>query len=226
MVKTPGVPLLQLQNIQKKFGSLEILDGVDLDVTAGQRVAILGPSGAGKSTLLHIAGLMEPPTSGEMTFQNQNALKLSESEMAQIRLNSIGFLFQFHYLLPDFNVLENTLIPVRLAGADLKEGEQQARQLLKRLGLDKRLMHRPHQLSGGEQQRAALARALIRKPHLLLCDEPSGNLDSKTAHVMMELLWQEVKERSLALILVTHNEDLASEVDISYHLADGKLKKG
>ncbi len=217
--------LLHLSDVRKQFGSLEILQGVSLDVQVGKKIAILGPSGAGKSTLLHVAGLMERPSEGKVLFKGKDSSLLSEKETAALRLNSIGFLFQFHYLLPDFNILENTMIPVRLAGANLSQGETEARNLLTKLGLANRLTHRPHQLSGGEQQRAALARALIRRPALLLCDEPTGNLDAKTAKGMMDLVWEEVAERNLSLVLVTHNEELARKVDISYHLADGKLKQ-
>ncbi len=216
--------LLYLENIQKNFGSLEILQGVTMPVPEGTKIAILGPSGAGKSTLLHVAGLMERPTQGKVFFKGEDSSEFSEKETAAVRLNSIGFLFQFHYLLPDFNVLENTLIPARMAKDDIKKAEAEAKNILEKLGLSARLNHRPHQLSGGEQQRTALARALIRRPSLLLCDEPTGNLDSKTAKTMMDLLWAEVEERKLSIMLVTHNEELARKADISYHLTDGKLK--
>lgn len=217
--------VLTLQNISKNFDELKILTDVSMEISRGQKIAILGPSGAGKSTLLHISGLMERPSSGTIYLEGKDSTKLSETELAQTRLNTIGFLFQFHYLLPEFDVLENTMIPIRLAKGNLVEGEKEAQNILDRLGLTPRLHHRPSRLSGGEQQRAALARAMIQHPRLLLCDEPTGNLDSHTAHDMMNLIWEEVKLQNLATVIVTHNEDLASHVDISYHLSDGKLKQ-
>lgn len=216
--------VLELNNVTKRFGALEILKGVNLTVPAGETLAILGPSGAGKSTLLHVAGLMEGPTSGSVRVGGQAAENLSEPEKALKRLDSIGFLFQFHYLLPDLNVLENVLVPPRLAGDDLSRMKPEAESYLERLGLKDRFHHKPHQLSGGEQQRTALARALIRKPHLLLCDEPTGNLDPHTAGGVADLLLEEAKRAGTALIVVTHNETLAQRMARSYYLRDGLLQ--
>jgi predicted ABC-type transport system involved in lysophospholipase L1 biosynthesis ATPase subunit len=173
-----------------------------------------------------VAGLMDRPSAGEISLNGSIVSPDDEAKRARLRLDTIGFLFQFHYLLPDFSVLENTLLPVRLAKTDLAQGEDRARRLLGRLGLEARLNHWPHQLSGGEQQRAALARAMIRNPRLLLCDEPTGNLDGKTAGEMIRLLWETAREEKTAVVLVTHNEELARQVDTSYHLVDGKLERG
>jgi len=217
--------ILQLESIGKNFGELEILRNVTLSLGRGESLAILGPSGAGKSTLLHIAGLMERPTRGQVRLLGRPADQMSEDQRAAERLNTIGFMFQFHHLLPDFNVLENVLIPTRLAGDDLTQAEVDARSLLDRLGLSARLLHKPYQLSGGEQQRAALARALIRKPRLLLCDEPTGNLDQHTAEEVLRMIWSEVSRNGLATILVTHNEHAASKAEKSYHLVEGQLEE-
>ncbi len=214
---------LELKSISKSFGSLEILRGLDFSLAEGESAAILGPSGAGKSTLLHIAGMMEHPTTGSVVIGGRDMSKLSDAERANERLNHIGFLFQFHHLLPDFNVLENVLIPARLAGDDLNAATDEARRLLDRLGLSERLTHRPHQLSGGEQQRVGLARALIRKPKLLLCDEPTGNLDQTTALHVSDLIFTEVRRERVATIVVTHNDALAKLAGTAYHLEQGKF---
>lgn len=214
---------LSLKGISKSFGSLEILRDVNLEMAAGETVAILGPSGAGKSTLLHIAGLMEKPTRGDVSIQGNRIQELSDAALSSERLNHIGFLFQFHYLLPDFNVLDNVLIPTRLANDPPQESLERALTFLERLGLKDRLTHRPHELSGGEQQRVALARAMIRHPKVLLCDEPTGNLDEATARGVISLLWEEVKRHNVSTIIVTHNEMLAKETNRSYYLAHGRL---
>jgi lipoprotein-releasing system ATP-binding protein len=216
-------PVLELKNISKNFGSIEILKGVHLSVGSGEMIAILGPSGSGKSTLLHIAGLMERPTEGSVAISSQIIESQNEQQRAKMRLDEIGFLFQFHYLLSDFDVLENVLIPSRLAKDDLSASISYAKEILERLGLSHRLTHRPSQLSGGEQQRAALARALIRKPKILLCDEPTGNLDQKTARYVWDLIQSEIQLEKVATLIVTHNESLATEARKSYHLADCHL---
>jgi lipoprotein-releasing system ATP-binding protein len=214
---------LSLRGISKSFGPLDILNDVNLDVKAGETVAILGPSGAGKSTLLHIAGLMEKPTRGEVHIEGKHIKDLSDTALSNERLNQVGFLFQFHYLLPDFDVLDNVLMPTRLANDAPMESLDRAMIFLERLGLKDRLTHRPHQLSGGEQQRVALARAMIRHPKVLLCDEPTGNLDEGTARDVISLLWDEVKRNNVSTIIVTHNEMLAKETNRSYYLAHGRL---
>lgn len=215
--------VLELKNISKSFGALEILRGIDMSLAAGESTAIVGPSGAGKSTLLHIAGIMERPTTGDVLLNGRNLNGLSENERARVRLDSIGFLFQFHYLLPDFDVLENVLVPGRLAGDDLSAVRRDALALLEKLGLKDRLTHKPNQLSGGEQQRAALARAMIRKPKLLMCDEPTGNLDPHTADGVSDLILREVKEAGVSAIIVTHNMGLAKRVEKTVYLSEGKV---
>lgn len=217
--------LLELSRLSKSFGELQILSNLNFSLEEGTSAAVVGPSGAGKSTFLHIAGLMERATEGVVNINGKDAGQMSEDERAHERLDRIGFLFQFHHLLPDFSVLENILIPARLAGDDLERATREAETLLERLGLSNRSTHRPHQLSGGEQQRAGLARALIRRPRLLLCDEPTGNLDLHTASSVAALIWSEVKRSGLSTIIVTHNEMLARQADTTYLLSDGKFLK-
>jgi lipoprotein-releasing system ATP-binding protein len=216
-------PVLELDHIAKSFGDLRILEDVNLRVGGGEVAAILGPSGAGKSTVLHIAGLMERPTGGSVRLLGNAADRLNDDERARQRLNTIGFLFQFHYLLPEFDVLENALIPARLAGDDVTAAETRAREILGRLGLSERLNHKPAQLSGGEQQRAALARAVMRRPKLLLCDEPTGNLDQHTADDVVKLIWSVVESEGLAAIVVTHNEALAQRATAAFRLKEGRF---
>ena len=216
-------PVLELQDVGKRFGNLEILRGLRFSLAAGESAAVVGPSGAGKSTMLHIAGLMERPSSGRVILAGRDRTESNDRERADDRLNRIGFLFQFHHLLPEFDVLENVLIPARLAGDDLNEAAGLARGLLERLGLSERLTHRPSELSGGEQQRAALARALIRKPSLLLCDEPTGNLDPHTAAEVARLIFAELQREGVAAILVTHNAPLAALAGRTFELSEGAL---
>lgn len=216
--------IVRLKNVTKNFGPLEILKNIDVDMRRGDSLAVVGPSGAGKSTLLHIAGLMEKPSGGLIEIEGQNAGNLRESEKARLRLEKIGFLFQFHHLLPDFNVLENTLIPVRLAKDDLSKGKKEGLEILERLGLKDRLHHHPSQLSGGEQQRTALARALIRKPPILLCDEPTGNLDPHTGENVMSLIWNEIAKNKLTTIIVTHNPTISAFPQRCFELKEGHLK--
>jgi lipoprotein-releasing system ATP-binding protein len=216
--------ILKLENVAKSFGALEILRDVSLGVNEGESVAILGESGAGKSTLLHICGLMEQATRGVVALDGRDCSALSADARARVRLDTVGFLFQFHYLLPDFSVLENVLMPARLAGDNLRRAEDDARALLERVGLSHRLAHRPHELSGGEQQRAGLVRALLRAPRLLLCDEPTGNLDPSTASAVADVIWAELGLGKIATILVTHNETLARRADRAYYVVDGTLR--
>ncbi len=218
-----GVPVLDLQNVTKAFGALQILNGVNLSLAPGKSAAVIGPSGSGKSTLLHIAGLMDNLTGGSLRLNGRDVTALSEPERARQRLDTIGFLFQFHYLLPDFDVIENVLIPARLAGDDLTVARRRAEELLERLGLAERQGHRPYQLSGGEQQRAGLARAILRQPKLLLCDEPTGNLDPKTADDVADVIWGELRREGVAAIVVTHNDRLAARADAIHHLVKGNF---
>lgn len=217
--------ILKTNRLVKRYDSLEILRGIDFELREKEIVSIVGPSGAGKSTFLHLVGLMEHPTGGDIQLSGRFLSGLSDKERARIRLEDVGFLFQFHYLLPDFNLLENVLIPCRLAGDDLRSARTEARQLLDRLGLSERLDHRPSELSGGEQQRAALARAMIRRPKLLLCDEPTGNLDEQTAEDVAGLMWEEMRRQNLSGIIVTHNEKLAQRADKELRLEHGNFHR-
>ena len=216
-------PVLDIRSIGKRFGDLEILAGLSLTLAAGQSAAVLGPSGAGKSTLLHLAGLMERPSSGAVLLNGHDTSKFGDVELARERLNTIGFLFQFHYLLPDFDVLENVMMPARIAGDDLAGAQVKAVDTLTRLGLGERLKHKPYQLSGGEQQRAGLARALMRKPKLLLCDEPTGNLDQQTADGVADVIWSEIHREGVAALIVTHNDRLAARANTIFHLSKGSF---
>ncbi len=218
-------PTVELKNVSKNFGALQVLKDISFHLNKNESMAILGPSGAGKSTLLHIAGLMEKQSGGDVILNGRASQTINEKERSLTRMNQIGFVFQFHYLLPEFDVLENVLIPARLAGDDVSKMILEAKSLLERLGVGERLHHRPNQLSGGEQQRVALARALIRKPLLLLCDEPTGNLDQQTAKDVGKLIFEEVKNEGVAAMIVTHNEALASYATMSYDLVNGILTK-
>jgi lipoprotein-releasing system ATP-binding protein len=202
---------------------IEVLRGINLSVEAGVMTAIVGASGSGKSTLLKILGTLEGPTSGEMFFQGENLTKKTDAELALFRNRSLGFIFQFHHLLPEFSALENVMMPGLIAGRSKDEMAGPARDLLALVELDHRTSHRVNELSGGEQQRTALARALIMQPAILLADEPTGNLDSRTGNLVFDLLHRLCRERSLAALLVTHNMDLANRMDACLTLKDGVL---
>jgi lipoprotein-releasing system ATP-binding protein len=216
---------LQVAHVVKRFEIgdtvVPVLDDVSFDVAAGDSMAIMGPSGSGKSTVLHIIGTLEPPTSGEVKIGGRNPFALDEPDMARFRNDSIGFVFQDHHLLPQYSVLENTLIPT-LAFPGNAAGEARARLLLERVGLTHRLDHRPAQLSGGERQRVAIARALINRPAVLLCDEPTGNLDHRTADAVAELLLELHGQESNVLVVVTHNSELARRFGHRLELREGR----
>src|SRR5262245_27531202 len=202
---------LAAQGLVKRFpqgdSEVEVLHGVDLEIREGQIVAILGPSGAGKSTLLHLLGLMEQPSAGTLKIQGEEVQKLSAKDRARLRNEYIGFLFQFHHLLPELNVLENVMLPQRILGAREREAAAKAAALIEAVGLGTHMQQRPASLSGGEQQRVALARALINEPALILADEPTGNLDRETGKAVLNLLWEEAHRRNAAAVIVTHQED-------------------
>jgi ABC-type lipoprotein export system ATPase subunit len=203
---------------------LEVLRGIDLRVVKNEFLAIQGPSGAGKSTLLHILGGLDYPTKGEVLFEGENLYSFKENELATFRNRKVGFVFQFYHLLPEFDVLENVIIPSLIRSWwEKKKVSLYARSLLERLGLTERLHHTPNQLSGGEQQRVAIARALINKPQLLLCDEPTGNLDSESGRKILSLLRQLNQEAKTTVILVTHDKDIAGIADRVIYLKDGML---
>jgi lipoprotein-releasing system ATP-binding protein len=205
---------------------LQVLKGVSLKIEPGSFIALVGPSGAGKSTLLHILGGLDSPSQGAVVFEGQEIYKLTDRELSRIRNSQIGFVFQFYHLLSEFNVLENVLMPVLISGANkaqIFEARQKALGLLDRAGLKERLRHFPNQLSGGEKQRAAIVRALMNGPKLLLCDEPTGNLDSGSSNEIIGLLRKINQENGMTILLVTHNEELASKAQKIYHLKDGIL---
>ncbi|MDR2339613.1 MAG: ABC transporter ATP-binding protein [Deltaproteobacteria bacterium] len=221
-------PVLEARGLGKRFKSggeeLVILDGLDLSVQAGSSVAILGASGSGKSTLLYILGGLDRPSGGTVLSRGEELFSMGEPELARWRMTEVGFVFQFHHLLPEFTALENVAMPMRLSGASESEALAKARPLLERVGLKDRLGHRPGLLSGGEQQRVALARAISMDPSVLLADEPTGNLDQKNARMVNELIIELVKEKSLAALVVTHNASLAGLLDLRLTLSEGKLK--
>jgi lipoprotein-releasing system ATP-binding protein len=217
---------LKVRDVHKHYGiqnRIEVLNGISLDMTAGENLAIMGPSGSGKSTLLHIIGTLDFPSSGEIAINNTNPARMPEPELAKFRNQVIGFIFQDHHLLPQYNVLENVLIPALANSKNSSSVEKRARDLIDRVGLSHRIDHHPSQLSGGERQRAAVARALINKPTLLLCDEPTGNLDSTTAESVAQLLFDMHELEENILITVTHNTDLAKPFDRRVHLKEGRF---
>ncbi len=220
--------ILELCDIKKSFkqGSqkLEVLRGVNLEINQGEIVALIGPSGSGKSTMLQIAGLLELPTSGRILLNNQDCSKQSDNIRTMLRREYLGFVYQYHNLLPDFNALENVVLPQLIAGKKKKDAEERAKWLLDKLKLDNRLNHRPAELSGGEQQRVAIARALANTPKLLLADEPTGNLDPRTADLVFDALLNIIKETGLAALVATHNMELAGAMDKQITLQNGKLQ--
>ena len=222
-------PVLEARGLTRIFQSggeeLRILDGLDLAVERGRSQAIVGASGIGKSTLLYALGGLDRPTGGQVLYEGRSIYDRNEDELAAWRNRSVGFVFQFHHLLGDFTALENAALPARLAGFNRAEAEERAYALLNRVGLGGRLEHRPGLLSGGEQQRVALARALVMEPRVLLADEPTGNLDAKSAAGVSALILELVAENHLAAVIVTHNDRLAYMVDVALELAAGRLNQ-
>ncbi len=218
--------LVEVQQIYKTYGNgakrVEVLRGIDLAFFQGERVAIVGASGVGKTTLLHILGTLDRPTSGKVLYEGKDIFELNEKELALFRNREIGFVFQFHHLLPEFNALENTMMPCLIRGMSKKEGASQAESILSLVGLKNRLTHKPGELSGGEQQRVAVARALVLERKLLLADEPTGNLDTKTGEAVFDLLQELNQLKGVTLIVVTHNLNLAARLSRQIHLVDGK----
>jgi lipoprotein-releasing system ATP-binding protein len=222
------VSVLRAQGIVKTYrggdgGVLNILNGVDLTVTRGEMVAIVGASGAGKSTLLHVLGALDRPTRGDVLIDGESVEGRTDEDLAALRNRKVGFVFQFHHLLREFSALENVMMPLRIGGMDVAEARARAEEILNRVGLGSRKHHRPSQLSGGEQQRTAVARALVTDPALLLADEPSGNLDHANAERLHELLSRLARDLELALVVVTHNAALAARADRVLLLEDGIL---
>jgi lipoprotein-releasing system ATP-binding protein len=222
--------VLRLENITRRYregeGQLEVFSGLNLAVQTGEIVALVGPSGAGKSSLLHIAGLLEAPTGGEIFIEGVAASVLPDGERTRIRRDQVGFVYQAHHLLPEFDALENVVLPQMIAGTSRAEAATEATRLLTVLGLGQRLTHRPSQLSGGEQQRVAIARALANKPRLLLADEPTGNLDPRTSGGVFDALIDITRAQGLGALIATHNYELASRMDRVLSLHQGKLVEG
>jgi lipoprotein-releasing system ATP-binding protein len=220
-------PALVLDGIVRRFkvadGALEILRGASLTVSSGECVALVGPSGAGKSTLLHIAGLLERADGGEVLLAGQPCSKMSEAERTAMRGKYLGFVYQFHYLLPEFSALENVMIPMMIEGVARAAARERARELLARVGLTARETHRPARLSGGEQQRIAIVRAIANRPRVLFADEPTGNLDPMTAETVFAELLRLVRTTGLAALIATHNPEIAKRMDRVVTLRDGKL---
>lgn len=217
--------MIELKGIKKNYGKLEILKGIDLTVKKGECISIVGSSGAGKSTLLQIIGTLDSANEGQLLIDNKDINKLNKDQLSSFRNKNIGFIFQFHNLLPEFSALENICIPAFIAGMSQKDAEKSAFELLKRLKLEDRANHKPSQLSGGEQQRVAVARALINQPTILLADEPSGNLDSKNADDLHKLILEVNKEFNQTCIVVTHNNDFANMAHRKLTITDGLIEE-
>jgi lipoprotein-releasing system ATP-binding protein len=225
-----GQPVVEARDLYRTFSDVEdreihVLQGLNLRLTRGETVAIVGPSGAGKSTLLHLLGGLDRPTSGSVLFRGRPIEGLPDEEIAELRNRFVGFVFQFHHLLRDFTALENVMVPLLIAGVGRSQAADRARELLEQVGLAERTSHRPAELSGGEQQRVAVARALANEPPLLLADEPSGNLDTATSERLHDLLFQLVERHGSAFAVVTHNRRLAARASHTLELSDGRLRR-
>jgi lipoprotein-releasing system ATP-binding protein len=222
-------PLVELKDVYKSYDhngrTLEVLRGISLDIGRGELLAVVGPSGAGKSTLLHCIGTLDLPTSGLIAIDGQPATSLAGSRLAALRNQTIGFVFQFHHLLPEFTALENVAMPGLIQGKTMRDLAPAASALLEEVGLGSRLNHRPGELSGGEQQRVALARALAQRPKLLLADEPTGNLDSATSDAIHELFFRINRERGTTVVVVTHNPAFAEQMPRVVHMRDGQVER-
>lgn len=221
--------LLTADNVKKTYStgkesSLTVLQGISLSINAGEIIAIIGPSGAGKSTLVHILGLLDRPSDGELVFDGTPVSSLRDEEISNIRNRKIGFVFQFHHLLPEFTALENTVMPALISGSSLKSSIDRGELLLAEVGLSNRKHHKPSELSGGEQQRVAVARALMNSPKIIFADEPSGNLDSENAQKLHALIFDLRKKYNQTFVIVTHNAELAAAADRIITIVDGRLK--
>ena len=217
--------MITLNNITKSFGSLQVLKGIDLQIEKGEVVSIVGPSGAGKTTLLQIMGTLDTPDTGSVRIDDTDVTRLSEKEMARFRNQHLGFVFQFHQLLPEFTALENVMIPALIANKNQKETRARAQELLDFLGLADRAEHKPNELSGGEKQRIAVARALANQPDVILADEPSGSLDTKNKEDLHKLFFNLRDQLGQTFVIVTHDESLAAMTDRTIHLLDGAIAK-
>lgn len=215
--------MIRIEKITKSFGSLQVLKGIDLAIGKGEIVSIVGPSGAGKTTLLQIIGTLSHPDSGSVFIDNINVTDLSQKKLSDFRNKHIGFVFQFHQLLPEFTALENVMIPAFIAGTSQRQAKTRAQELLEFMGLSNRAGHKPNELSGGEKQRVAVARALINKPAVILADEPSGSLDSKNKEELHKLFFDLRDQFGQTFVIVTHDEQLANITDRTIHMRDGLL---
>lgn len=221
--------ILQCQAVSKQFNdaklNIDVLKGISLTIKKGEKIAILGTSGSGKSTLLHILGGLDLPSSGSVSLMGKTLTDLSDAARGLLRNEALGFIYQFHHLLPEFTALENVAMPLLIRGVKVTEAEQKATKMLNNVGLGKRLAHKPAQLSGGERQRAAIARALVSRPHAVLADEPTGNLDYATANKVFNLIQELNEQLQTAFVVVTHDINLAKRMDTVYLMMDGHLKK-
>ena len=215
--------ILRAENIQKSYGELSILKGVNLEVKQNDIVSIVGTSGAGKTTLLQILGTLDQPTSGKLIIDGEDPFSLTESKLSTFRNTSLGFIFQFHQLLPEFTACENIMLPALIKGQNKKEAEEQAISLLEKVGLQDRIKHKPSELSGGEQQRTAVCRALMNKPKIIFGDEPSGNLDTQSSKELHELFFKLREEYNQTFVIVPHNKELSDMADRSLTMVDGKF---
>ena len=216
--------MIEIKSLTKRFGNIQVLKGIDLKVNKGEVISIVGPSGAGKTTLLQLIGTLDKPDSGNILFNGEDLCKMSSKKLATFRNLHIGFVFQFHQLLPEFTALENVTIPALIAGKNRKEAEQEALELLKIMGLEERVNHKPSELSGGENQRVAVARALINRPDVVLADEPSGSLDSKNKEELHKLFFDLRDKFGQTFIIITHDEGLASFTDRTIRMVDGIIE--
>jgi lipoprotein-releasing system ATP-binding protein len=216
--------MIKIQGIEKSYGNLQVLKGIDLEIQEGEVVAICGASGAGKSTLLHIMGTLDAPDKGEIIFDKTPVSALSEQELSRFRNQNIGFVFQFHHLLPEFTAVENVALPAMIAGESKKNALKKAQEMLQMMHLSERFLHKPAQLSGGEQQRVAVARALINNPKVVLADEPSGNLDTEHARNLHQLFFQLRDQLNKTFVIVTHNTELANLSDRKIIIRDGRIE--
>jgi lipoprotein-releasing system ATP-binding protein len=229
--KAQAGPIIQVVEVTKTFlsgqgpeGKLRVLRGITLDILKGEVIAIVGASGAGKSTLLHIIGTLDRPTSGRVMIQNVDVFSLRDEELARLRNKQIGFIFQFHHLLPEFSALENVAMPALIKGRKLNDVREQAAEYLRVVGIEDKAFQKPTKLSGGEQQRVAVARALMNSPGVILADEPSGNLDTANAQSLHDLIWHLSRDRGQTFVVVTHNEALARQADRVVRIADGVIQ--
>lgn len=215
--------MIKIRNINKSYGALQVLDNVNVDINRGEVVTIVGPSGAGKTTLLQIMGTLDSPDSGSVLYDGQDVLSMKDSSLARFRNQNIGFVFQFHQLLPEFTALENVMMPALIGGMKQKEASARAKELLEYMCLGERLDHKPAELSGGERQRAAVARALVNRPAVVLADEPSGSLDTKNKQELHNLFFRLRDEMQQTFVIVTHDETLASDADRVLYMRDGRI---